>query len=58
MDPGQDPTAGHFSGLIVVGTVNIWCTVVQRWLLATNRDCIAVGLSFESPALKKYEKFS
>ena len=26
MDPGRDPTAGLFSGLIVIGTVNIWCT--------------------------------
>ena len=26
MDPGRDPTAGLFSGLIVVGTVKIWCT--------------------------------
>ena len=24
-------------------------TVVQHWRLVTNRDCIAVGLSFESP---------
>ena len=23
MDPGRDPTAGFFSGLIVIGTVNI-----------------------------------
>ena len=23
MDPGRDPTAGFFSGLIVAGTVNI-----------------------------------
>ena len=23
--------------------------VVQHWLLAIDRDCIAVGLSFESP---------
>ena len=28
-------------------------TGVQRWLLATNRDCIAVGLSFESPSMRK-----
>ena len=26
MDPGRDPTAGLFSGLIVIGTVNIRCT--------------------------------
>ena len=26
MDPGWDPTAGFFSGLIVAGTVYIWCT--------------------------------
>ena len=26
MDPGRDPTAGLFTGLIVVGTVKIWCT--------------------------------
>ena len=26
MDPGQDPTADFFSGLIVIGTVNICCT--------------------------------
>ena len=26
MDSGWDPTAGLFSGLIVVSTVNIWCT--------------------------------
>ena len=26
MDPGRDPTAGLFSGLIVAGTVYIWCT--------------------------------
>ena len=25
MDPGRDPTAGLFSGLIVVSTVKIWC---------------------------------
>ena len=24
-------------------------SVVQHWLLAIDRDCIAVGLSFESP---------
>ena len=54
MDLGQDPTAGFFSGLIVIGTINITgalsdlvpsYTVVQHWLLATDHDCIAVGLS-------------
>ena len=57
MDPGRDPTSGFYSGLIVASTVNIWCTkqsdpihsVVQHWLLAIDRDHIAVGLSFESP---------
>ena len=43
-----------FSGMIVIGTVNIIgilsdpvpiFTGVQHWLLATNRDRIAVGLS-------------
>ena len=61
MDPGRDPTAGLFSGLIVVGTVTSgalrdpvpFATVVQRWLLATDRDRIAVGLSFESPSMCK-----
>ena len=64
MDLGQDPTAGFFSGLIVPGAVNIWCTntcisdlvlidtVVQQWLLAIDRDCIAVGLLFESPPIR------
>ena len=27
-------------------------TVVQRWLLATERDRIDVGLSFESPSMR------
>ena len=54
MDPGWNPTAGCLSGLIVIGTVNMWCTkavgylsiyiVVQHWLLATDYDCVAVGL--------------
>ena len=26
MDSGRDPIAGFFSGLIVIGIVNIWCT--------------------------------
>ena len=26
-------------------------TVVQHWLLAIDHDCIAVGLSFESPPI-------
>ena len=28
-------------------------TVVQHWLLATDRDRIAVDLSFESPSMHK-----
>ena len=48
------PQQAFFSGLTVIGAVNIIgaindlvpiYTVVQHWLLATNRDCIAVGLS-------------
>ena len=27
-------------------------TVVQHWLLAIGRDCIALGLSFESPPVR------
>ena len=61
MDAGWDPTAGFFSVLIVVGTVNIWSakllslidTVVQHWLLAIDCDCIAIGLSFESPPINR-----
>ena len=48
-----------FSGLIVIGAVNIMrnkqsgplYTVVQLWLLAIDRDRIAVGLSFKSPSI-------
>ena len=28
-------------------------TVVQHWLLAIDHDCIAVGLSFESPSMQQ-----
>ena len=60
MDPGRDPTAGFFSGLIVAGTLNIWCTkrsgpsdtAVQQWLLAIDRDHIGIGLSFESAPIR------
>ena len=62
MDPGWDPTAGFFSGLIVTVSVLLTSgalsdpvlihTVVQHWLLAIDRDCIAVGLSFESPSMR------
>ena len=53
MDPGQDPAAGFFSGLIVIGTVNItgvlndpipFYTAVQHWLMATGLDHTVVGL--------------
>ena len=30
-------------------------SVVQRWLLATDCDCIAVVLSFESSSMRKKE---
>ena len=68
MDPGRDPTAGHFSGLIVAGLFTsgalsdpvLFESVVQHWLLAIDRNCITVGLSFESPPVsticKKREK--
>ena len=57
VDPGQNPTAGFFQGwvllvLLTSGALSnlvLIDTVIQRWLLAINRDCIAVGLSFESP---------
>ena len=53
--PGLGSHSRLFSGLIVIGTVLLasgvlsdpvlFDTVVQHWLLATNHDCIAVGLS-------------
>ena len=54
MDPGQNPTAGFFSGLIVISAVNIIgvpsdlvsiYTVVQCWLLTNDCNRIDVGLS-------------
>ena len=56
MDQGRDPQQ-PFSGLIVIGTVNIIgvlsdpvsiYTVVQHWRLATDCDRIAVGLPLVS----------
>ena len=35
MDPGWYPTAGSVSGLIFVGTVNIWCTKLAIQSLST-----------------------
>ena len=57
MDPDRDPTAGFFQDcllpvLLTSGALSdlvLFDTVVQHWLLAINRDRIAVGLSFESP---------
>ena len=54
--PRSGSYSRQFSGLLVIGTVDIigvlsnpvpiyMYTVVQRWLLATDRDCIAIGLS-------------
>ena len=62
IDPGWDPTADLFSGLIVAGTVKIWCTkrsgpyqycCPTLAFLATNCDHIAVGLSFECSSMRK-----
>ena len=52
MDPGQDPTASFFQGwllsvLLTSGALSDPVpidTVVQHWLLAIDRDRIAVGL--------------
>ena len=51
---GRDPTAGYYSGLIVIDTVNLLhgalsdqvliYTVVKHWLLATDRHCITLSL--------------
>ena len=38
-------TSGALSDPILIDTV------VQHWLLAIERDCIAVDLSFESPSM-------
>ena len=56
MDLGRDLIAGFFQGwllLVLLTSVALRDpvpidTVVQHWLLATNRDCIAVGLSLVS----------
>ena len=43
MDPGRDPAAGLFSGLIVVGTVKIWCTKRSgpfRYYYTVSNSCI------------------
>ena len=40
------------SGLLASGALSdlvLIDTVIQHWLLAIDRDCIAVSLSFESP---------
>ena len=60
MDPSWDPTAGFFQGslLSVLLTSDALSdpvpidTVVQHWLLATDCDCIAVGLLFEFPSMQ------
>ena len=55
-----------FSGLIIISDVDIigilsgsvhtcMYTVVQHYLLATECDCIAVGLLFESPSMCKID---
>ena len=41
MDLGQDATTGFFSGLIVIGTVNIWCT--KRSVLIDNVNMLQHG---------------
>ena len=52
MDRGRDPTAGLSSGLIVAGILLtsdalsdpvLFDTASQHWLLAIDRDRIAVG---------------
>ena len=48
MAPGRDPTAGFSYSGVIIGVLSdpvLIYAVVQHWLLATNRDRIAVGLS-------------
>ena len=45
----------HLPVLLTSGALSIPVlidTAVQHWLLAIDRDCIAVGLSFESPPVR------
>ena len=37
---------------VLLSNVILINTVVQHWLLATDRDHISVGLSFESPSVR------
>ena len=47
INPGKRPAVGSRPG-----SIRVFDTVVQRWLLASDRDRTAVGLSFESPSLR------